>query len=144
MNLPKVSVLIPVYNGGRHLAECLDSILAQNFQDLEILIADDGSSDNSAEIIKTFAARDVRIRWWKNPRNLGLAGNSNACLHEARGEYVKFVHQDDKLLSSSAILLMVVCWRWTIILPQCLRGSRQHLTGGKIKTACFIFQTRSF
>jgi len=69
MNPPKVSVLVPVYNGERYLAECLNSVLAQEFQDLEILISDDGSTDNSAQIIRAIAARDARIRWWKNPRN---------------------------------------------------------------------------
>ena len=68
----KVSVLIPVFNGERYLAECLESVLAQDFPDLEILIGDDGSRDNSSEIISQFAARDPRIRWWKNPRNFGL------------------------------------------------------------------------
>ena len=104
---PQVSVIIPVYNSERFLPECLDSILAQDFRDFEILIADDGSTDNSLAIIKNFAAKDSRIRWWQNPRNLGQTQNHNACLREARGEFIKFVHQDDKLLSASAIQKMV-------------------------------------
>jgi glycosyltransferase involved in cell wall biosynthesis len=103
MNPPKVSVLIPVYNGARHLAECLESVLAQDFQDQEILIGDDGSKDDSIEIIKQFAARDARIRWWQNPRNVGLTPNTNVCIRAAQGEYLKFVHQDDLLLSKDAI-----------------------------------------
>jgi glycosyltransferase involved in cell wall biosynthesis len=103
----KVSVLVPVFNGERFLAECLDSILEQDFRDLEVLISDDGSTDGSPEIIKKYVARDARIRWWKNPRNLGLVANSNVCLKEAKGEYIKFVHQDDKLLSPSALRKMV-------------------------------------
>lgn len=103
---PKISVLIPVYNSERYLAECLDSILAQDFHDFEILIADDGSTDNSLELIKSYAAKDARIRWWQNPRNLGLTRNHNACLQEARGEFIKFLHQDDKFLQPSVLSRM--------------------------------------
>lgn len=103
---PKVSILIPVYNGGHFLAECLDSVLAQDFPDMEILMADDGSTDGSSGLMERYAAKDRRIRWWKNPRNLGLAANFNCCLAAARGEYVKFVLQDDKLVSPAAVRLM--------------------------------------
>lgn len=103
----KVSVLIPVYNGVRHLPECLASILAQDFRDMEILVADDDSTDGTAEIIRHFAARDARLRWWKNPRNLGLTQNHNTCLQAAQGEFIKFIHADDKLLHPSALTRMV-------------------------------------
>jgi len=102
----KISVLVPVYNGEKFLPECLDSILAQDAVGMEILLADDGSTDGSVAVLETYAARDPRIRWWKNRRNLGLAGNWNRLLQEARGEYVKFVFQDDKLLSSIALVQM--------------------------------------
>ncbi len=101
---PLVSVLVPVYNGEKYLAECLDSILMQDFQDMEILIADDDSTDGSREIIERYAEKDPRIRWWRNPQNLGLAGNFNACLRTARGKYVKFLLQDDKLLTPMSLL----------------------------------------
>jgi glycosyltransferase involved in cell wall biosynthesis len=104
---PLVSVLVPVYNGEKYLAECLDSILAQDFTELEILIADDGSTDGSRELIQRYAEKDSRIRWWRNPANLGLAGNFNGCLRAARHDYIKYVLQDDVLLSRSAIRQMV-------------------------------------
>ena len=103
----KVSVLVPVYNGEEFLAECLDSILAQDFRDMEILIVDDSSTDGSTGLIERYAARDSRIRWWRNPVNLGPVGNLNHCLRAARNEYVKFVLQDDVLLSPSAVRQMV-------------------------------------
>jgi glycosyltransferase involved in cell wall biosynthesis len=103
----KVSVLIPAYNAARYLPECLASVLAQDFQDMEILVADDGSTDGTAEIIPPFAARDARLRWWRNPRNLGLTPNHNACLQAAQGEFIKFIHADDKLLHPSALTRMV-------------------------------------
>lgn len=107
MPTPKVSVLVPVFNGEAFLAEALDSVLAQDFTDCEILISDDGSTDGTGAIIATYAAQDPRIRWWRNPRNLGQAANLNHCLREARGEFVKFVFADDKLLASSALRRMV-------------------------------------
>ena len=107
MPAPKVSLLVPVYNGEKFLAECLDSVFAQNFQDMEILIADDDSTDGSATLIQRYASEDRRIRWWKNKSNVGLAANFNCCLREAKGEYIKYVLQDDKLLSPAAIGRMV-------------------------------------
>jgi glycosyltransferase involved in cell wall biosynthesis len=104
---PLVSVLVPVYNGEKYLAACLDSILAQDFTEMEILIADDGSTDGSRELIQRYAEKDRRIRWWRNPTNLGLAGNFNCCLRAARNDYIKYVLQDDLLLAPSAIRQMV-------------------------------------
>ncbi len=105
--MPKVSVLVPVYNGGKYLAECLESILAQDFENMEILISDNCSTDDTVAVIKKFAARDARIRWWTNLSNLGCVGNSNACLQQAQGEYVKFVYHDDLLVSNQALTTMV-------------------------------------
>ena len=125
----KVSVLVPVFNSETFLAECLESVLAQDFADMEILVADDDSTDGSAALVERYAARDARIRWWKNPRNLGLPGNHNACLRQARGEYVKFIHADDKLLSTSAIRHMAAALDEN---PSAvLVGCQQHLTGAK-------------
>jgi glycosyltransferase involved in cell wall biosynthesis len=104
---PVVSMLVPVFNGEEFLTECLDSILAQDFSDYELLISDDGSTDGSAVLIEKYAARDPRIRWWRNPVNLGLSGNFNCCLRAARGDYIKYVLQDDMLLSASALRQMV-------------------------------------
>src|SRR5215469_15117301 len=106
MPAPLVSVLVPVYNGESFLAECLDSILAQDFADYELLLSDDGSTDGSVSIIESYERRNRRIRWWRNPRNLGIGGNFNACLNTAQGQYIKYVLQDDKLLSPSAVRRM--------------------------------------
>ena len=107
MSAPLVSVLIPVFNGEPFLAECFESILAQDFGDYEVLVSDDGSTDGSATVIERYAQRDSRIRWWRNPRNLGIGGNFNAPLKAARGKYVKYVLQDDKLSDPSALRRMV-------------------------------------
>jgi glycosyltransferase involved in cell wall biosynthesis len=103
----KVSVLVPVYNGEPFLAECLESVLAQDFADMEILVADDASTDGSVALVERYAAKDSRVRWWRNPGKLGLARNFNCCLRAATGEYIKYVLQDDKLVSPLAIRSMV-------------------------------------
>lgn len=102
MKAPKVSVLIPTYNYARFLPEAIESVLRQDFHDYEILIVDDGSTDNSAEIVAPFC-RDSRIVFEVNQTNLGMVGNWNFCLQKARGEYVKYLFGDDKLSGHQAL-----------------------------------------
>jgi hypothetical protein len=103
MPAPQVSVLIPSYNQARFLPAAMASVLEQDFPDFEVVIVDDASRDDSAEIIARWAARDGRIRHEINAANLGQAGNLNRCLELARGRYVKFVFADDRLASRSAL-----------------------------------------
>jgi glycosyltransferase involved in cell wall biosynthesis len=103
VTIPKVSVLIPTYNYARYLPEAIESILAQDFRDFELLISDDCSKDNSAEVIARFAARDSRIRFQIHSKNLGMVENWNWCLSQARGEYIKYVFGDDKLTNRQAL-----------------------------------------
>jgi glycosyltransferase involved in cell wall biosynthesis len=103
MNPPKVSVLIPTYNYARYLAEAIESVLAQDFQDFELLIADDCSADNTAEVVRPFCARDARVHFTVNASNLGMVNNWNQCLEQARGEYIKFLFGDDKLIHPQAL-----------------------------------------
>jgi glycosyltransferase involved in cell wall biosynthesis len=103
MPAPFVSVLIPSFNCARYLPEAIDSVLAQDLNDFELVILDDRSSDSSGDILEAYALRDKRIRYQLNERNLGLVENWNACLAAARGKYVKFLHSDDKLTRPSAL-----------------------------------------
>jgi glycosyltransferase involved in cell wall biosynthesis len=95
--MPLVSICIPTYNGGTHLAECLDSALAQSFRDIDILLVDDASTDDTVPIARSYARRDQRIRIAENERNLGLVGNWNQTVRLAQSEWIKFLHQDDRL-----------------------------------------------
>jgi glycosyltransferase involved in cell wall biosynthesis len=92
-----VSVLLPVYNGGRYLAEAIESVLAQTASDFELLIADDCSSDDSWEIVSKYANKDDRIVAWQNEQNRGLFANYNVCLERASGMFIKPFAQDDIL-----------------------------------------------
>ncbi|MGP8200420.1 MAG: glycosyltransferase family 2 protein [Limisphaerales bacterium] len=107
MNPPKISVLIPTYNYARFLPEAIESVLAQDFADFELLIVDDCSADNTAAVVQPFCARDARVRFSVNAANLGLANNWNHCLDQARGEYIKFLFGDDKLCHSQALGKMI-------------------------------------
>jgi len=100
---PKVSVLIPTYNYARYLPEAIESALAQDFGDFEIIVGDDASPDGSGEVIRRYAALDPRIRAHVHEKNLGMVANWNWCLREARGEYCKFVFGDDCLASRHAL-----------------------------------------
>ncbi|MEP7263544.1 MAG: glycosyltransferase family 2 protein [Bacteroidota bacterium] len=96
-NKISVSICIPVYNGGEYLDECIQSAVRQVYSAFEIVIVDDQSKDNSVEIINKWIAKDQRIRLFVNEKNLGLTGNWNACLQHAKGEWIKFLFQDDIL-----------------------------------------------
>lgn len=95
--MTKVSICIPTYNGARYLEACLHSLLCQTYTDIEILAVDDGSTDNTFEILERYASRDQRIRLVRNDRNLGLVGNWNRCIELAHGQWIKFIFQDDLL-----------------------------------------------
>lgn len=116
----KVSVCIPTYNGSSYLAETLESILVQTFRDIEILVIDDQSKDNSLEIAHKFAAQDERIRVVQNQINLGLVGNWNRCVELARGEWIKFVFQDD-LIEPTCLEKMLAVARPEIGIVACRR-----------------------
>ncbi len=93
--IPKIGLGVPVYNGERYLEETLESLLAQTFQDFEIVICDNASTDSTQEICRRFAARDSRIRYFRSQENRGAAPNFNWSFSLARGDYFKFAPYDD-------------------------------------------------
>lgn len=92
---PLVSVVMTTYNGARYLAEQIESILAQSLSDFELIIADDGSSDETVSILEHFAARDTRINFYVNPSNLGVNRNVSRALERTRGAFIAIADQDD-------------------------------------------------
>ena len=89
----QISILMPVYNCALYLAEAIDSILNQTFTDFELIVLDDGSTDGSAEIAKSY--NDSRIVYHCNEKNLGLANNLNVGLRMAKGKYIARMDGDD-------------------------------------------------
>ena len=102
---PKISVIVPVYKVEQYLPRCLDSILAQTYEHLEIICVNDGSPDNSLAILERYAARDARIKVISR-ENGGLSAARNTGLDAATGELIAFVDSDDFLLPTMAETLL--------------------------------------
>lgn len=103
----KVTVVIPVYNTKAYLKDCVDSITAQTFQNLEILLVDDGSTDGSSAVCDELSNKDTRIRVI-HKRNGGVASARNLGIDEAKGKYIMFADSDD-WLDLDAIETLVRC-----------------------------------
>jgi len=96
----KVSVIVPVYNVEAYLEECLNSIVTQTFEDIEIILVDDGSTDLSSNIMKKYAQKDSRIILYSQS-NQGVSAARNSGISLASGEYILFVDSDDSILENS-------------------------------------------
>lgn len=94
--MPNVSVIIPTYNRAHLLGRAIRSVLNQTYQDFELIIVDDGSSDNTDEVVKSF--NDVRVRYIKHKKNRGGAAARNTGIKAARGKYIAFQDSDDEWL----------------------------------------------
>ena len=97
--VPRVSIGLPVFNGERFLPDALDSLLAQTFADFELIISDNSSTDRTSEICRSYAARDSRIRYFRNPVNIGVNPNWRRVFSYARGVYFKWSTHDDRYAS---------------------------------------------
>ena len=92
---PRITVGVPVYNGERYLAATLDSLLNQTVEDFVVLVGDNASTDRTAEIARSYAARDPRVRYHRSPVNRGMAWNYNRTFELATGTYVVWLGHDD-------------------------------------------------
>jgi glycosyltransferase involved in cell wall biosynthesis len=94
---PSVSIGLPVFNGERYVDATIRSILAQDFRDFELIICDNASTDTTSAICRDHAARDPRVAYHRQPRNLGAGPNYDDCFHRARGRFFKWAAHDDLL-----------------------------------------------
>ena len=92
---PTISILTTCYNREKYLADCIQSVLDGHFQDFELIIVDDQSTDRSLEIAHEFASKDARIRVFRNEENLGDYPNRNKAASYAQGKYIKYLDADD-------------------------------------------------
>ena len=105
MSTPLVTVIIPVYNAAPHLAACIESIRKQTYENLEILLVNDGSADVSLPICKMYADVDDRIRVM-DQANSGVSATRNAAIDRARGEFLQFVDADDRVAMEATQLFV--------------------------------------
>jgi len=94
-NAPKISIGMPVFNGELYIADAIESVLNQTFSDLELIISDNASSDTTQEICEAYAKKDNRIRYIRQSKNVGAAGNFNYTFEVAKGEYFAWLAHDD-------------------------------------------------
>ena len=95
--MAKVSVIVPVYNVQEYLAECMESILTQTLQDIEIICVDDGSTDRCVEMLDDYARQDQRVKVI-HKSNTGYGNTMNVGMRAAEGEYIGIVESDDRIL----------------------------------------------
>jgi hypothetical protein len=98
MPAPKLSVILPNYNHAEFLPRCVEAVLDQSFADLELVVVDDASTDNSRDILADYARRDPRVRVYHNPENRGVIATLNRALDLARADYVFGAASDDYVL----------------------------------------------
>lgn len=146
MNNPRVTVLMPVYNGEKYLREAIESILRQTFTDFEFLIINDGSTDKSVEIIESY--KDTRIRLVNNEKNIKLIATLNKGIELARGEYIARMDCDDISLPNRLEKQVVfmdshpdvgVCGTWAKVIDENghIKRAIKTLTGKSIKKLCW-------
>ena len=93
--VPRLTIGLPVYNGEKYLAESLDALLGQSYEDFELIISDNASTDGTRDICHRYGKQDARIRYVRQPRNIGCAPNHNFVVGQARGEFFKWASDDD-------------------------------------------------
>ncbi|PWL44103.1 MAG: glycosyl transferase family 2 [Bacillota bacterium] len=126
----KVSIIVPVYNTKDYLKQCLDSLVAQTLEDLEILVVDDGSTDGSTEIVREFSERyPERLKaYFKD--NAGQASARNYALQYAKGEYIGFVDSDDWVDSSMYEVMLAFAQKEMLDIVVC--NLDDHFSNGKV------------
>jgi glycosyltransferase involved in cell wall biosynthesis len=93
MNIPEVSVILPAFNSGKYIGRAIESVLRQTFSDFELIVVNDGSTDNTEQVVQSFS--DQRIRYVKNPKNEGLIHSLNRAIDLSRGKYIARMDGDD-------------------------------------------------
>ena len=105
------SVVIPAHNAGRYIRETLSSVLTQTYENWECIVVDDFSSDDTADIVLEFAAKDPRFRLIKNEKNLKVAATRNAGVAAAKGEYIAFLDSDDVFVPKKTQKMPEACFK---------------------------------
>ncbi|PPS41151.1 glycosyltransferase family 2 protein [Chroococcidiopsis sp. TS-821] len=140
---PRVSIGMPVYNGEVYLEAALNSLLAQTFEDFEIIISDNGSTDKTEDICRAYAAQDRRIRYYRNEQNLGAGWNFNRVLELSTGEFFRWACHDDvcapELLAQCVAVLdahpeVVLAYPKTIVINEYGQEIEKYVDGFNLRS----------
>lgn len=143
-NSPLVSIIVPAYNVEKYLADCLDSILAQTYQNLEIIVINDGSTDGSPEIMQEYNAKHKNIII-VNKKNGGLSSARNTGIEKATGDYLCFVDSDDVIAPDFVEKLAVAIKPEEKILLSTCRYTRKSSNLGKVeKSSAKIVNSKGY
>jgi glycosyltransferase involved in cell wall biosynthesis len=93
--IPRLSVGLPVYNSSAYVSESIEALLGQTFEDFELIISDNASTDDTGDICRRYVKQDSRVRYFRQPKNVGLAPNHNFTVHQASGALFKWAAGDD-------------------------------------------------
>ena len=142
-SLPLVSIGMPVYNGERFIRQALDSLLGQDYENLELIISDNVSTDGTQEICLEYAARDERIRYYRNENNLGALANFNRVLGLAQGPYFMWAAHDDVWEPSyiSTLLRDLVSDSDAVLAFSAFNNINEH--GQEVRTYPYLFELPS-
>lgn len=142
MQMPMVTIGLPVFNGEDYLALALDALLAQTYTDFELVISDNGSTDQTQAICERYAAKDTRIRYYRSPVNQGAAWNYNRVFALARGKYFRWTSHDDLCAPThlercvavlEARLEVVLCYPKSIFIDEHGNEVRKHEDGMNLR-----------
>jgi glycosyltransferase involved in cell wall biosynthesis len=132
---PRVSIGLPVFNGARYLKEALDSLLSQTYTDFDIIVSDNASTDDTKKICRTYQARDRRVRYYRNERNMGMAYNYRRVFELRTGEYFKWAAADDLCMPEYLRRCVEVLDADTRVVLVCARALYIDQNGGFLRKA---------
>ena len=154
--VPRLTIGLPVYNGERFLTESIEALLGQTFDDFELVISDNASTDDTASICQRYAKQDSRIRYIRQPRNIGLTPNENFLMRAATGEFFKLAAHDDlyardmlkrciEVLDVHPEVVVADCWEaWISADGVVTKGLTYSLTAVRSLSAPERFRTLLF
>ena len=136
---PKISVIIPVYNTESYLSRCLDSVLSNTYENLEVICVNDGSTDNSINILDNYKFSDERVIVI-NQKNSGVSAARNAGLNVATGEYIAFIDSDDWVHTQYFEILLFAMSCNDSDVAACQYSQVSEESGDHIRKISFVLQ----
>ena len=124
MDAPKISVIVPLYNRRQYIEQCLDSALNQTFKDYEIIVRDDGSTDDSADFVEQHYADKIssgKLKLRRNEKNIGEFPTDNKLINEATGKYIMILHSDDMYLPHALAHMYAVAEKFSADVVHCTK-----------------------